>query len=154
MVFTAQFWGKKDFKGVQKTFGISLIVAVFFALVFTVCCISMPERILSLYTKDRAVIDTGIAYLRISALCFLPFAINFMLMITLRAIEKVKVAVGSTLVSIIVNTVLNAILIFGLFGRRHWESKGLRLRRLLPAVLKSVLPLLLQSTGNIPFWDP
>jgi len=116
MVFAAQFWGKKNFKGVQKTFGISLIVAVCFAFLFTVCCMSMPEKILSLYTKDRAVINTGVAYLRVSALCFLPFAINFMLMITLRAIEKVKIAVGSTLVSIIVNTVLNAILIFGLFG--------------------------------------
>lgn len=124
MVFTAQFWGKKDFKGVQKTFGISLIVAVCFALLFTVCCISMPEAILSLYTKDQAVIATGAAYLRISALCFLPFAINFILMITLRAIEKVKIAVGSTLVSIIVNLVLNAILIFGLFGAPALGVRG------------------------------
>ena len=45
-------------------------------------------------------------------------------MITLRAIEKVKVAVGSTLVSIIVNTVLNAILIFGLFGAPALGVKG------------------------------
>lgn len=116
MVFTAQFWGKKDFKGLQKTFGISMTVAVFFAVIFTVCCISMPETILSLYTKDTAVIEKGVQYLSVSAFCFLPFAVNFILMITLRSIEKVKVAVGATLVSIIVNTVFNAILIFGLFG--------------------------------------
>ena len=34
MVFTAQFWGKKDFNGLQKTFALSLIVAVFF--IFTI----------------------------------------------------------------------------------------------------------------------
>ena len=116
MVFTAQFWGKKDFKGLQKTFGISIGVAVLFGVLFTVCCVTIPKEILSLYTKDSVVIETGVQYLRLSALCFLPFAVNFMLMITLRSIEKVKVAVSATLVSLVVNTVLNAVLIFGLFG--------------------------------------
>ena len=124
MVFTAQFWGKKDFKGLQKTLGISMTVAVLFAIIFMICCITMPKTILSLYTKDVAVIETGVQYLRISALCFLPFAMNFILMITLRSIEKVRVAVGATLVSIIVNIVLNAVLIFGLFGFPALGVKG------------------------------
>lgn len=116
MVFTAQFWGKKDFKGIQKTFGLSMMVAVCFSILFTLFCVIMPETILSLYTKDTAVIQTGVQYLRLSAFCFLPFAINFIFMLTLRAIERIKVAVGATLVSILVNVILNALLIFGLFG--------------------------------------
>ena len=47
-----------------------------------------------------------------------------MLMITLRSIEKVKIAVGATLVSLIVNTTLNAILIFGLFGAPALGVRG------------------------------
>ncbi len=124
MVFTAQFWGKKDFNGLRKTLGISMTVAVLFAIIFMICCITMPKTILSLYTKDSAVIETGVQYLSISALCFLPFAVNFILMITLRSIEKVRVAVGATLVSIIVNIVLNAVLIFGLFGFPALGVKG------------------------------
>lgn len=116
MVFTAQFWGKKDLKGLQKTFGISMIVALLFSAIFTFFCAVTPREILTLYTKDSAVIEKGVHYLRISSFCFLPFAVNFILTITLRSIEKVKVAVYAVLASLVVNTVLNAILIFGLFG--------------------------------------
>ena len=91
MVFTAQFWGKKNLEGLQKTFGLSLLLAFCLGALFTVFCVLKPAEILSLYTKDRAVIESGTQYLRLSALCFLPFAVNFMFMLTLRSIEKVKV---------------------------------------------------------------
>ncbi len=116
MVFCAQFWGKKNFEGLQKTFGISLITAFFFGTLFTLFCVIKPAEIVSLYTKDVAVIAAGAQYLRLSALCFLPFAVNFMFMLTLRSIEQVKVAVTATVVSIAVNVMLNAVLIFGLLG--------------------------------------
>ncbi|UTC62861.1 MATE family efflux transporter [Treponema sp. OMZ 787] len=124
MVFTAQFWGKKDFNGLQKTFAISLIVAVFFSTLFTLACTIFPKEILSLYSKDAAVIEKGVDYLSISAFCFLPFAVNFIFMITLRSIEKVRVAVAATLVSLFVNLILNAVLIFGLFGFPALGVKG------------------------------
>ena len=124
MVFTAQFWGKKDFNGLQKTFALSLIVAVFFSAIFTLACTIFPKEILSLYSKDAAVIEKGVDYLSVSAFCFLPFAVNFIFMITLRSIEKVRVAVGATLVSLFVNLILNAILIFGLLGFPALGVKG------------------------------
>ena len=141
MVFTAQFWGKKDFKDLHKTLGISMLVSVFFAILFTVCCVSIPNEILSLYTKDTAVIETGVHYLRLSALCFIPFVINFMLMITLRSIEKVRIAVAATLVSLVVNTTLNAILIFGLFGAPALGVRRGLSQPLLPALSSFLLPL-------------
>ena len=141
MVFTAQFWGKKDFKGLHKTLGISMLVSVFFAILFTVCCVSIPNKILSLYTKDTAVIETGVHYLRLSALCFIPFVINFMLMITLRSIEKVRIAVAATLVSLVVNTTLNAVLIFGLFGAPALGVRRGLSQPLLPALSSFLLPL-------------
>lgn len=51
MVFTAQFWGKKDFNGLQKTFSVSLIVAVFFSTLFTLACTIFPKEILSLFKR-------------------------------------------------------------------------------------------------------
>ena len=124
MVFTAQFWGKKDLVGLRKTFGISLSTALFFSSLFTVFCMLMPEEILSLYSKDAAVIKTGAKYLRLVAGCFIPFSISFMFIFTLRAIEQVKAAVTVTIVSLTVNLVLNALLIFGLLGFPRLEVEG------------------------------
>ncbi|AGT42576.1 MATE family efflux transporter [Treponema pedis] len=116
MVFTAQFWGKKDLEGLRKTFGLSLTTALFFSTVFTLVCMLAHEQILSLYSKDTAVIKVGARYLKIVSACFIPFSISFIFIFTLRAIEQVKAAVTVTIISLSVNLVLNAILIFGLFG--------------------------------------
>ncbi|MEL3909320.1 MAG: MATE family efflux transporter [Treponemataceae bacterium] len=124
LVFTAQFWGRKDLPGLRKTFGLSLCTALFISSIFTVFCVFFPEQILRLYSKDPAVIETGIQYLRPVAFCFIPFAISFIFMFTLRAIEEVKLSVTATLVSLFVNLILNAILIFGLLGFPRLGVKG------------------------------
>lgn len=124
LVFTAQFWGRKDLQGLRKAFGLSMCTALFISLIFTVGCVIFPEQILRLYSKDDAVIKTGIEYLRPVAFCFIPFAISFIFMFTLRAIEQVKLSVTATLVSLFVNLILNAILIFGLLGFPRLGVKG------------------------------
>jgi MATE efflux family protein len=124
MVFTAQFWGKKDLVSLRKAFGLSLCAALFISTLFTVACVFFPEEILGLYSSDVAVIKTGAEYLRPVAFCFVPFAISFMFIFTLRAIEEVKIPVAVTIVSICVNAVLNTLLIFGLFGFPRLGVKG------------------------------
>lgn len=124
LVFTAQFWGKKDLPGLRKSFGLSLCAALFISTVFTAACVLAPEQILHLYSKDTAVIKIGAIYLRTVAWCFIPFAISCMFMFTLRAIEEVRLAVVITLISLFVNLILNMLLIFGHFGFPKLGVKG------------------------------
>ncbi len=124
MVFTAQYWGKKDLTGLHKAFGISLCTAFFFSSLFTVVCFFMPEKILSLYSSDSAVIVTGAKYLKTVCFSFIPFSISFMFIFTLRAVEQVKAAVLVTVISLTVNLILNAILIFGYLGFPALGVKG------------------------------
>ena len=154
MVFTAQFWGKKDFKGLQKTLGISMSAAVCFSIIFTVCCIRMPGEILSLYTKDEAVIQTGVRYLSISAWCFIPFAVNFILMITLRSIEKVRIAVAATSVSLVVNMTLNAVLIFGLFGAPALGVRGAAIATVAARFVELCITFSVTKLRNYPVLGP
>lgn len=113
-VFTAQFWGKKDIAGIRKNTGLCIIIVVLIASFFTLVSLFAPEQVLRLYTKDPAVIKTGAEYLKTVAPCFIPFAISFVFTLVMRTIEKVKLAMVVTVVSLSANMLLNWVLIFGI----------------------------------------
>jgi Na+-driven multidrug efflux pump len=63
-MFTAQFWGKKDIESIHKVLGIGLLLGICSSLLFTFAAVLFPEFILSIYSKDPAVIALGSTYLR------------------------------------------------------------------------------------------
>jgi putative MATE family efflux protein len=112
-IFTAQFWGKKDIAGIRKNMGLCLILNTAAAMTFTVLALAVPERVIALYSADAAVIETGALYLRTLAPSYIPFGVSFVFILTLRSIEKVKLAMFSTLVALSINVALNWLFIFG-----------------------------------------
>jgi putative MATE family efflux protein len=114
-IFTAQFWGKRDIRGIRKNTGLCLVCSLAAALVFTLGALCVPDRILGIYSRDQAVIAAGSVYLAAVAPAFIPFAVSLLIIQTLRSIEKVRLAMVSTLIALSVNVVLNYAFIFG-FG--------------------------------------
>jgi putative MATE family efflux protein len=112
-IFTAQFWGKQDIQGIRKNTGLCLILNAMVALVFTVLILTIPEKIIGLYSRDPAVIEEGTGYLRTLAPSFIPFGISFVFVITLRSVEKVRLAMATTIIALSINIILNYLFIFG-----------------------------------------
>jgi putative MATE family efflux protein len=113
-VFTAQFWGKRDIAGIRKTTGICLTIVLSVATLFTIACLSFPRAIIGVYSADPDVIHEGSAYLRALAPSFIPFSISFVFTLVMRTIEKVKLSMTATFISLGVNVFLNWLLIFGI----------------------------------------
>lgn len=113
-VFTAQFWGKKDLDGIRHTTGLCLVLALAAAAVFTVVCSVAPAFVIGLYSRDAAVVASGAAYLRTLTPAFAPFAVSFAFSMAMRSIEKVRLPMIATLISLSINLVLNWLLIFGI----------------------------------------
>ncbi|GHU81876.1 MATE family efflux transporter [Spirochaetia bacterium] len=112
-IFTAQFWGKKDISGIRKNTGLCLILSVTTALIFTLAVVLVPEGIIGIYSRDPAVIAAGAQYLNALAPSYIPFGISYVFILTLRSIEKVRLAMITTVIALTINMTLNYFFIFG-----------------------------------------
>ncbi|GAB1432022.1 MATE family efflux transporter [Spirochaetota bacterium] len=115
-VFIAQFWGKKDIKGIKKTAGLSMTISLCASLLFMLASLLIPKTLISLYSKDPEVIRLGAIYLKKVAISYPITALSFSLSLTLRSVEQVRLPMAATVVSLFINALFNYILIFGKLG--------------------------------------
>ena len=115
-VMTAQYWGKRDTRSIEKIMGIGMPAAVSAGLIFTIASQLFPEQLLSIYTNDANVIAEGVKYLRVVSLSYVLMAMTQVYLYIMRSIERVIIATIVYSTSLVVNVILNALLIFGLFG--------------------------------------
>ena len=112
-IFAAQFWGMRDIPGIRRTLGFCLTLNMAVGILFTLAAVLIPEKLIGIYSRDEAVIKAGAAYLRILSFSFIPFAINLAFTLSLRSVEKVRLAIVATVIAIVLNGTLNYLLIFG-----------------------------------------
>ena len=123
-VLTAQYWGKRDTATIEKILGMGLSGGIVIAAAFTVLALLIPERLVGIFTSDAEVIFEGAKYLRIVGLSYVFMAVTQVYLNIMRSIERVVVATVVYFVSLLVNIVINAVLIFGLFGAPKLEIAG------------------------------
>lgn len=115
-VFTAQYWGKKDIPGIRRAMGLCIVIASCGAILVTLSSVLKPGWILAVFSKDTKVIDLGSDYLRIVCLSYLLSAVSMSFAMVLRSVERPKLPLLVTFISLVLNTALNYLLIFGKLG--------------------------------------
>ena len=113
-VFVGQFFGKGDFNGIHKVMGLGMLLSLLNAAIFVIAIIFAPEFLMSLYSKDTAVIAEGVNYLKV--ICPAYFVIAFIMAINaaLKAIRKTHFPMITTFIALISNIILNYLFIFKL----------------------------------------
>lgn len=126
-IFIAQFWGKKDIDGVHRTFGITLSLSFVISAVFFIAAFFFPRTCLSLYSSDAVVIQKGSEYLRVVSISYIFTGIGFAIGHAERSTEHVKLPMIATIISVVINAILNYLFIFGisLFGTQIIEPMGI-----------------------------
>lgn len=112
-IMAAQYVGAKDERGVGRSFYLNLLAGLLLAGSFLVVCVLFPERVMSLYTQDGTVRAQATAYLRIYTLAFPLMAISTIMTVFLRCVGKAAVPLAASFLSVLLNTGLNYLLIFG-----------------------------------------
>lgn len=115
-IMIAQYIGKKNNNGLRKSFHINLLLSLILAVVFNAVCLLFPGEVMSIYTSDAETCLLASNYLRIFSLSFLPMAATSILSVLLRCINSAVFPLFASIFSVVLNTSLNYIMIFGKLG--------------------------------------
>lgn len=130
-IFTAQFYGSQDHKGVQHTFRFKVLVSLVLGALGIGLFWAAGEPLIRLFLKgegdprDAALsLAHGLRYLRVMLLGLLPFALANAYSGTLREIGQTFVPMVAGIIAVAVNLALNYVLIFGHFGAPAMGVQG------------------------------
>jgi putative MATE family efflux protein len=112
----SQYWGKQELSPIRRIIGISLKTVAVCSVIVFLCCTFIPEPLLRIFTPDKYILAEGLNYMYVVRFSFIFFMFSSCLMAALRTVEVVRISFYVSIVSLIVNCCINAVLIFGLFG--------------------------------------
>ena len=112
----AQYVGAKDEEGVGRGFYLNLLLGILLAGGFMMVCCLFPQAVMSLYTEDGAVRGQAAVYLKIYAVSFPLAAMSTIMSVFLRCIGKAVLPLAASFFSVLLNTGLNYLFIFGKGG--------------------------------------
>ena len=115
-MLSAQYWGKGDVNTIHKVEGIAMRFSLIIAAILTTAALCVPQILMRVFTNEEVLIELGAQYLRVVAPCFIFWAITEVYLAVLRSVGRVSICTIIEAVALISNVVLNAVLIFGLFG--------------------------------------
>lgn len=147
-MFAAQYWGKKDTKTVERILGMVLAFTLPVSFLFTLAAALTPSVLMRIFTSEPILIAYGAEYLRAVSLSYLLCGISQILLCIMKNSGR---ATQSSLISsacVVINIVLNALLIFGLFGFPKLGITGAAVATVIARAVEMVWAYLDSLAGN------
>ena len=130
-IFTAQFFGRGDQRGVADTMRFKLYSCMLLCLAGIGIFTFFGDSLISLYLQGEGALEdaqaslaAGLDYLRITLIGLIPFVLVQCYASTLRETGQTFVPMLAGIVAVLVNLVFNYILIFGKFGAPALGASG------------------------------
>ena len=120
----AQYYGKGDMRAIQAVEGIALRFSLCFSMVFAGLALTVPGRMMQIFTRDGELIAIGASYLRFMSISYLCWGITEVYLAVLRSIGRVMISTMMNILAFSLNIILNAVFIFGLFGAPELGAAG------------------------------
>lgn len=123
-IMISQYWGKGNVKTIHKILAIMYRVCLLITGIFIFIALFLPKYFMGIFTTDKAVIDFGASYLRIVCIGYLFYSITNCTIMMLRSVKTVSISIIVYIASLVVNSILNWIFIFGNLGAPELGIRG------------------------------
>ncbi|EOU1682554.1 MATE family efflux transporter [Clostridium perfringens] len=123
-IMISQYWGKGNVKTIHKILAIMYRVCLLITGIFIFIAVFLPKYFMGIFTTDKAVIEFGASYLRIVCIGYLFYSITNCTIMMLRSVKTVSISIIVYTASLVVNSILNWILIFGNLGATELGIRG------------------------------
>ena len=141
-VLAAQYWGKGDKKTAEEVLAITMRYSLLVGLIFTLTTALLPKQIMMIFTSDSMLIESGAKYLRMVSLSYLltGFTQAYFGMMKVCSRAKLSSVIGS--LSVVINIILNALLIFGIGFFPKMNIEGAALATVLARIFETIMVII------------
>lgn len=122
-IYTAQYFGKKDYEGIRYTLRYKIIVSLVIGIAAVAVFLLLGDRLIMLYLHDSETggnINETFTYAKqyaaVIIIGLIPFALTQAFVSTLRETGETFVPMAAGFSAVFINCVLNYVLIFGKLG--------------------------------------
>lgn len=119
-ILAAQYWGKGDTEAVEKVLAVALRISLLISGLFFLAASLLPGMLMRIFTNEEQLIRLGTPYLKVAAWSYLCMGISQIYLCVMKNSGRVMRSTIYGSVSVVLNLILNAVLIFGL-----WKAPAL-----------------------------
>ena len=139
IVLGSQYWGQRRLGEIRSIAAVGVRLEILLALLLFALVSIFPERALRMFTDQPLFVAEGVAYLKIIRFSYLFFALTAVLLSTMRTVESVKIALRVSVVSLLINVMINYLLISGNLGAPELGARGAAIGTLTARVVEFVI---------------
>lgn len=115
-ILAAQYWGKGDTRAVERIQANTLRLSCTVGACFCLAALAVPQILMRLFTPDGELIRLGTSYLRIVSISYLCGGFSQIILCVMKNTGRTLRSTVYGSVAVVLNVILNALLIFGLFS--------------------------------------
>ena len=135
-VLISQYWGKQEMESINRVLGVAIWVAVLVSSVFAAVLVLCPVEFLSLFGNEPEVIALAAQYGSIAGLSYVCSAFTMMYVAAYRSMERPQLGMYILVASMMLNTLLNWVFIFGNLGAPALGVRGAALATLIARAME------------------
>jgi len=115
-ILAAQYWGKHNREAVEHILAFATTLSVLISTVFFMAALLCPAMLMRIFTNEETLIQAGAGYLHTVSWSYLLAAVSQIYLCIMKNSGRTLKSTLYSITSMTLNILLNAVLIFGLFG--------------------------------------